>query len=149
MRSFNSIDAFLPHLARMHGRGAAHAQKTLDKAAAVVQQAAKDRIGVPEQPAAGPFVAWAPLADSTQEERARLGYPPADALLRSGETRDSIERNSEGSQAVVGSNSDILLWQELGTRSIPPRSVLGAAAVEEGDRVTRMLGQAVVKGIIE
>jgi HK97 gp10 family phage protein len=54
-------------------------------------------------------------------------------LLDTGELRDSISamvemRGPEHGHAVVGSTSEIAVWQELGTSRIPPRSFLAASA---------------------
>jgi phage gpG-like protein len=67
---------------------------------------------------------WPQLAESTQAERAHEGYPANEPLLRSGEMRDSIGHVVGDHEVQVGSNSDIAVYQELGTKSIPPRSFL-------------------------
>jgi hypothetical protein len=77
---------------------------------------------------------WPQLADATQHEREQEGFAPNEPLLRTGELRDSISamvemHGPDRGRAVVGSDSDIAVWQELGTRSIPPRSFLAASAM--------------------
>jgi hypothetical protein len=77
---------------------------------------------------------WPQLADATQREREQEGYTANEPLLRTGEMRDSISAmvqmySAQHGRAVVGSTSDIAVWQELGTsRGIPPRSFLYASA---------------------
>jgi hypothetical protein len=73
---------------------------------------------------------WKQLAASTQAQRAALGYPPNQPLLREGDLQASIEHETTiepfGAAGVLGSHSIIALWQEMGTsRGGPPRSFLG------------------------
>jgi phage gpG-like protein len=103
---------------------------------------AKSLIGVPHG-------WWPPLAPETLVRKANINTP----LLETGELRDSIEWNSEGSIGHVGSNSDKAVWQELGTsRGIPPRSFLGAAAMLEAPNIDKMassLIRAAISGRLE
>jgi hypothetical protein len=80
---------------------------------------------------------WPQLAESTQEERKRLGFPPNEPLLRTGEMRDSIEYTVDRVEleGYVGSNDPIAVHQELGTSRIPPRSFLGGAARAKEDEI--------------
>jgi phage gpG-like protein len=112
----------------------------------VVEKEAKAEIGH-YQGAAGPFSAWPELADATKEDRLKSGFSENDPLLRTGELRDSIEHTAGVDEAVVGSNSDIAVYQELGTQHIPPRSFLGGAAVRKGEEVANILGRHVVKAL--
>jgi hypothetical protein len=57
--------------------------------------------------------------------------------------RDSIEHVVDGHEAVIGSDLDTAVYQELGTEEIPPRSFLGFAAHEEGHRVAELIGERV------
>jgi hypothetical protein len=52
----------------------------------------------------------------------------------------------EGSEAVayVGTNDPVAKYHELGTRTIPPRSFLGEAAMRKEDKIHEMMGKAVV-----
>jgi hypothetical protein len=69
---------------------------------------------------------WPKLAESTQADRERQGFPANEPLLRTGAMRDSIsyEITAPGEEAIIGSDSDIALYQELGTSHIPPRPFL-------------------------
>ena len=76
---------------------------------------------------------WAPLADTTLNGwdspwgihypgKIELGYaPPDNPLLRTGAMKESIGEQAEatgsGAIGVVGSNSPIALWQEMGSLS--------------------------------
>jgi hypothetical protein len=122
--------------------------RALDHAAAVVQTEAKAIIGH-YQAAAGPFAPWAELADATKEQRVRLGFSENEPLLRTGEMRDSILRTViDGSHAAVGSDNDKMVWQELGTPTIPPRSALGIAAIHKIPQVAHILGQGVTEALV-
>jgi HK97 gp10 family phage protein len=114
----------------------------LAEAAEVIATEAKAEIGH-YQAAAGPFQAWAPLADATVKDRVSKGFSPNEPLLRTGGMRDSIETTVSRNSAEIGSNSDIAVYQELGTSKIPPRSFLGGAAVRKEDEVVRILGEHV------
>ena len=124
-----------------------NARHALEKVAAAVEKTAKGEIGV-YQDAIGPFSAWPELAQSTQDDRERLGYSANDPLLRDGTMRDSIEHRVAELEAEIGSDSDILVYQEFGTARIPPRPVLGPAAEHNHDLIMRELGGAVVAGLI-
>jgi len=41
-----------------------------------------------------------------------------------------------------------MVYQELGTETIPPRAVLGPAAIHNKDRIEIILGSAVIAGLI-
>jgi phage gpG-like protein len=102
-------------------------------ACAMVAGRAKDLIGVPQPN-------WPPLSPETLKRKDGVNSP----LLESGELRSSIEWNSDNEEGYVGSNNPKAMWQEFGTsRGIPPRSFLGAAAIQmEGD-IDKMAERAV------
>lgn len=131
----------------------AGSEEMMDHAAKVIQDEAKAVIGHYQQ-GEGPYVGWAPLAASTQDERVREGFSPDDPLLRDGTLRDNIERSASPLEAAVGVPSktvspsyskdavdigDIAIWQELGTQHIPPRSFLGLSAVRKGGEVAKII----------
>lgn len=70
------------------------------------------------------------LADATQTERERLGYPANEPLVRTGELRDSLKVKAEGPVAVVGSELEMMAWHEFGISRTPSRPVLGIATAE-------------------
>jgi len=83
---------------------------------------------------------WLALADVTVEEKTRLGYvgrvSATDPLLRTGEMRDSIEFElledlGTGVSAVIYSNDEKAVVQELGGGYIPPRPFLATAMRQE------------------
>lgn len=119
----------------------------LEKAARAVEKRAKEKIGE-YQEQIGPFIAWPELAESTKEERLKLGYTENDPGLRSGEMRDSIEHQVHAPEAHVGSNDDKLVWFELGTSKQPPRSVIGGAAVEKSDEIMKIVGETATAWLV-
>lgn len=143
---FNDLSSFLTHLAVTERAIQRTTTEALDRAARLIQQDARKRIGK-YQDAVGPFQDWAELAESTQEERARLGYPANEPLLREGDLRNSIQREVVGDEAVIGSKSDIAAYQEFGTSRIPPRPFIGPAAYANRAKIERILGLAVVQGL--
>src|SRR5271155_3087455 len=81
---------------------------------------------------------WPDLAPATIADKQAHGFPAPKPLLRTGEMRDSITHSVDGNQGCVGSDSQIAVYQELGTRHIPPRSFLVSSAISSEDRIHRM-----------
>lgn len=141
-------------LARILSRAAAEASRELTvptkKVMVDVSELAKGYIGS-YQPG------WAPLAETTLNGwhgfpgKIELGYaPPDNPLLRDGSMRASIDSQAEpmgtGAIGVVGSNSPIALYQEMGTsRGIPPRPFLGLAMHHSEEYATPVFGEYAVK----
>lgn len=125
----------------------ANARTELDRVGAAIQRTAKAEFGH-YQEAVGPFPEWAELAENTKEDRVSKGFSENDPLLRTGEMRDSIERQTAELETVVGSNSEILEYHEFGTSKMPPRPVLGPALVRNHDEIIDRLGGAVVRGML-
>lgn len=134
------------HLATQPALMLAHLDRALEKAAVKVEKRAKAKIGK-YQDTDGMHDAWPELADSTKADRVRKGFTENDPGLRTGDMRDSIEHKTKQLEAVIGSNSDKLLYFELGTNKQPPRSVLGAALYQEMPEILKIVGGATVKGI--
>jgi phage gpG-like protein len=119
----------------------------LEKATKFLQAKVKDKYGE-YQPEAGPFVAWAELAESTKQDRERQGYPEDEPLLRRGGLRDSVEREVKDNEGFVGSDSDIAVYDELGTKNMPPRSTFGSAATENLEKIKQIVGESVVTALV-
>jgi hypothetical protein len=147
MSEFSSIGHFVAHLAVMEAQSTLALHHGLVKCAAAIEKTSKAEFGV-YQPEVSPFAAWAPLADATQAERERLGFTPDDPLLRKGDLRESISHQVHALEAVIGSDSDVMVYQELGTDRIPPRAALGPAAIRNKALITRTLGLAVAEGLL-
>lgn len=135
---FTSLAAFAAHLGGMVAEMGHLEHEGLEEAAQVVEEEAKAEIGT-YQGAAGPFAAWASLKPETIARKANGDTP----LLETGAMRDSIERTVIGLTAYVGSNSEIAVYQELGTRAIPPRSFLGGALVRKEKDVVALIASPV------
>jgi|SRR5580700_6092350 hypothetical protein len=89
---------------------------------------------------------WAPLSTATTEGfrhelgfwipgKIELGYGGAESpLLRTGDLRDSVGFQGDGLYGIVGSDSKVALYQELGTVGarypIPPRPIFAKALIE-------------------
>jgi Bacteriophage HK97-gp10, putative tail-component len=88
---------------------------------------------------------WPQLAPATQADREHQGFPANEPLLRTGEMRDSIHYTiiKPGVEAEIGSDSDIAVWQELGTATIPPRPFLSASAARLEKPIRRMIRETV------
>jgi len=112
----------------------------LEEAARIVQREAKAELGH-YQEEAGPFPAWAELADATKDDRVRQGYTENDPGLRSGEMRDSIQHIVDGHEAHIGSDDEHLFFFELGTVKQPPRPVLAGSLIRREHDVAEAIGR--------
>lgn len=152
MIHFDNLGALALHLIESTAAEVEAVHVGMDKATALLQREMKGEFGH-YQSAAGPFPAWAELAESTKEERARLGYPDDEPLLREGDLRDSIERevhNLDGinSEGIVGSTSEIMPFHEFGTSKMPPRPVVGTALYRNAEKVAKLIGAYAVQGLV-
>ncbi len=149
MKEFHSLGDFGEHILKTALIEEIAIRKALSKCAKAVEREAKTEVGT-YQDQAGPFAAWAELADSTKEDRVKQGYSENDPLFRSGELRDSIgmAMSTTGLEAQVGSDSDIAVYQELGTDHIPPRSFLGGALVRKMPEIQEALGLTVFAALL-
>ena len=118
-----SLLGFAAHLYAVEKDLALAEQAILAELAVLVRDNAREAIGTYKY-------GWPQLAESTQKDRATKGYPENEPLLRTGELRNSIMIHLERHRALVGSNSDIAVYQELGTSRIPPRSFLLSSAMQ-------------------
>lgn len=109
-----------------------------------VEKEAKEEIGHYQQ-AAGPFPAWVPLAESTQQDRVSKGFSADDPELRTGELRDSIKSEASGLSSIAGSTSEVMFWQENGTAKMPPRSIIGIAYIRKLEFLEEELGKCVLR----
>ncbi len=128
MKEFRSLEDFANHLTRLAAAAPIVTNHMVEQAAVKVEKLAKEEIGQ-YQPAVGPFPAWAQLQPETEAEKRRLGYKQNAPLERTGEMRNSISHKSQGNESVVGSTDEKMVWHEQGTPKVPPRPVLGPAAI--------------------
>lgn len=98
---------------------------------------------------------WKELAESTQKDRVSKGYTPDEPLLRTGDLAASIKHKAErsgaffGAQGVVYSDSKIALYQELGTKNIPPRSFLFGSLARAIPEMERIYGAFIVRALTQ
>lgn len=142
-----TLAGFIGFLAQAPMRIEEATHRGLERASRIIETEAKAEIGT-YQGQAGPFSGWAALAEATKADRVRQGYPEDEPLLREGDMRDSIGHVVEGHEAVVGSDSEIAVYQELGTSRIPARSFLGGAAFRKAEEVANALGHSVALGLV-
>lgn len=147
MKEFTSINQFVTHLVAMDAAVVVGLHNGLKQCAVAIEATAKSEFGV-YQGEVGHFAGWAPLADATQADRVAKGFTPDDPLLRAGDLRDSVSHEIDALEAVVGSDSDVMVYQELGNERLPPRAVLGPAAIRNKALITRTLGHAVADGLL-
>ena|ERR1700722_6768192 len=129
MKTFGSLGKFSDQLDKLVIKYPDYEFKASNYLGELLKKSAREKIGH-LQPSAGEFEAWQPLADSTKKDKERLGYvfnSDYNPLYRTGELMDSIGYVFfiAGRALYLGSTSEIMVYQELGTKYIPPRSVLG------------------------
>lgn len=135
MQQFTSLGAFAAHLTRLAVEGPAVTYHATDTAGAIIEKDAKARIGY-YQDAVGPYPAWAPLAESTELAKARMGAPPNAPLLATGEMFASIGHTMESiDKTVIGATDEKMVYHEYGTAKIPPRPVFGPAAFSSRTKI--------------
>lgn len=143
MKEFGSPKAFAAHLVRLAAESHEVMSHAVKHSADEIKDTAQGMIGQ-YQDAIGPYPKWEDLADSTEEEKARLGYPLEAPLLRTGGMQKSIGATTEGTEAAVGTNDPIMVYHEFGTEKMPPRPVLGPAAMHSKERVTKFIGKTTI-----
>lgn len=148
MKNFDSLGALAVEIGSRIAAEAAAEHRALERATVLVQRTAIGRLGEYQGPA-GPFAGWAPLAASTVTEKERLGFAaPDNPELRTGRMGGTIERQVEWPEGHVGSNDQVLEWQELGTSRMPPRSIIGGAAAEKAEEIAAIVGEEVFLSLV-
>jgi len=148
VKEFQDLGMFALHLASLEVAVKQEQKRGLERALLVIENDAKAQIGH-YQPEVGDFPAWAPLAESTEAEKQRLGAPLGAPLLRHGGLYASFEHEVLApDDGVVGSTDPTLVFHEFGTSKMPPRPVMGPAVVRNRERIQKILGQAIVQGIL-
>lgn len=146
MKQFKSFDAFTKHIEKIPLQYDEKELKTLIFLGIYLQNMMKDKIGHLQQ-GAGEFETWEPLAESTIADKKRLGYVYNDEynpLLRTGELRDSIKYTASKNNLVLGSDDQNMVYQEMGTKNIPPRSVMGLTMFKEKKHIVGVLAKFIV-----
>ena len=151
MRKFQNPGEFAAYLYEKTALLVEAEALAFDKIGKLVAKDAKQRIGA-YQDEAGEFPAWRDLADATLADKAAKGYPVPSPLLREGDMRDSVEFSRSSDRVVIGSPSEVALWQELGTHGpragddgyhVPPRPFLGPALFTNEKTCITILGEEI------
>jgi hypothetical protein len=146
MPEFSNFTDLAKHLQRVARDVPKVTEKAMHAIGKTVGHAARAKIGE-YQGAAGEFNAWAQLEDATQADRLRKGFSANDPLLRSGELAASVSYDlviaGRAQTLSVGSDLDLGLWQEMGTRTIPPRPFVGPAMFEHEKHSQEILAKAI------
>jgi phage gpG-like protein len=133
---FSSLGGFAAHLLTIEADLELAREVCIEKACRMIEKEAKTAIGSYR-------FEWPPLQPETVARKAGGDAP----LLETGELRDSIEHVSgrEGAEVVgyVGTNNPIAKYHELGTRTIPPRSFLGEAAMRKEHKIHEMMERTI------
>jgi phage gpG-like protein len=147
VKEFEDLALFAVHLTSMQIALRKSLHRGLESALVLLEKDMKAQIGH-YQGEVGEFPAWAPLADSTEAEKQRLGAPLGAPLLRHGGMYASFQHESKDDEGVVGSTDPTLIYHEFGTSKMPPRPVVGPALVRNRDKIQQLLGRALVEGIL-
>lgn len=128
MTKIMTFDQFSRHMDRVVIEYPKYLSKEANLLGTELEKSAKEKIGY-LQIGAGGFESWQPLAESTIADKERQGYlfkGDGNPLYRTGELMESISFvfNVASQTLFLGSTSEIMVYQELGTIHIPPRSVL-------------------------
>jgi phage gpG-like protein len=136
MTTFNSLGAFAAHLLTIEADLEITKEVCVEKACRMIEKEAKRAIGTYR-------FDWTPLKPETVARKAGGDTP----LLETGELQKSIGHvvGREGGEVVgyVGTNDPVAKYHELGTRTIPPRSFLGEAAMRQEHKIYRMMERTV------
>lgn len=147
-QEIQSLEAFALHLLLIQKAVRKTQQQALGIACQIIENDAAAQIGH-YQDSHGDYPAWAQLADSTEEEKSRLGYPSDAPLERTGELKESFSHKVQGLEAIVGSTDPKMVYHEFGTDRMPPRPALGPALFKNREQISKLLGFATVTAIIE
>ena len=147
MKEFSNLGSLALHLAGQEVALLASLHAGLEKCAVRLETTMESEIGH-YQPGIGPFAAWADLADSTEAQKARMGYPAAAPLEASGKMKKSFTHTTTALETVVGSTDPKMVYHEFGTPKMPARAVVGPALLSNKEYIRRVLGAATVAGLI-
>lgn len=121
---------------------------SLRQAAQLVTRDARAQIGE-YQPAVGAYPAWEPLAESTEEEKARLGAPAEAPLERFGALKKSFKSDPPTEDSILfGSDDPVMEYHEFGTVKMPARPALGPGLLKNIDRIQQIFGMNAVRAIV-
>lgn len=80
-----------------------------------------------------------------------LSHDPGDdhrtPWKRTGALRDSITHSTDDAGAVIGSSDPVAVYQELGTRQVPPRPFLVPTAAVEAEPIAQAIAAAFAEAL--
>ncbi len=79
----------------------------------------------------------------------RPGEDHSTPWFRTGDLHDSIGHDGDDTRVVVGSTDPVAVDQELGTRFVPPRPFLAAAAAVEAEDIAQAVADALAGALKE
>ena len=145
-KEFHGIESFMLHLAEVDLAVKVMEHKALEKCAKLIEKDAKEQLGY-YQGQVGPFAKWDDLKEATVKHHESLGVGDTPLML-TGELYASIEHEVHENEAFIGSKSDVAVYQEMGTSTIPPRPFLGPAAFKNKEKIEKIVGSAVVSAML-
>lgn len=153
-QEFDSLEKLGLHLVASVAAWKLARRAALKDACEMIKVDARKQIGVYQQ-AVGDYPEWAPLAESTIEQKESAGFDPKagmddDApLFREGDLLKSFRSTivSEN-EAIVGSTDLVMTYHEFGTNKMPPRPVLGPALVKNIDKIQARLAGAILDAVL-
>lgn len=138
--------AFLSHLAACQAAMSEGITRALRDSAKELVKDARSTVGH-YQEEVGPFPAWAPLTDSTIDDRIRQGFTPDEPGLRTGDMRDSYGAQVSRNKLTLGNTSEKALWFELGRMEQanyqPPRPVIGPVLFSNEAKITKRIARRI------
>ena len=146
-REFDSLEAFARALIASAVAWREERRLVLRMVGKLLAQDMRSQIGH-YQGAVGNYLEWAELAESTEDEKARVGAPPDAPLLRFGDLAKSFRFSVDGEEVYVGSTDPVMEYHEFGTSKMPPRSVIGPALLKNMDTIRDLMGYAVVDAVV-
>ncbi len=110
-----------------------------------------DRLGRVDLAAVGADALAVQASVLANAVREALSNPPGGPheypWLRTGALRDSVATDVGPTEALIGSTSDVALYQERGTVSVPPRPFLAPVAASRAEDVAEAIGLAVFQAL--
>lgn len=145
MTEFPTLAALAQHLMRESVHGELVTMKSgLAQVGGLLAADMRQQIGH-YQAQVGAYPEWAPLADSTEDQKAAMGAPADAPLERFGDLKDSFHFTvTNPTELIVGSTDPVMTYHEFGTSKMPPRPVVGPALLKNIDEVKNILGCAVL-----
>ncbi|CAE6838200.1 hypothetical protein [Paraburkholderia nemoris] len=152
MKEYKSFGAFARAMERAAVELEVAYATAMEAGALVVEASAVAEFGHYQREDMGEFTPWAELKDETKQahiqaivdgEAAYDAGPNTPELVK-GDLRESVKHEAAAKAFVVGSEAQVMVWQEQGTpEGLPPRPVLGPALYRDTEVVLNLVGQAI------